>query len=482
MRKLLTLLKVMATHPSLIYLFILPAFLPLRMLGEAMPVYQQIMHSDYQRIEFFLSAMIVFALMNIVLSGVTYLSKAWISGFTERENLIWMRSLALIFSVLFVVTSGFVVVPDSTTQLYFMTGIHFFLFAFFSNFVVVEAKQFKHAFSAKSGSFALQISNQLISINANLLAIVAFFIFSLFLNNWGMLIYQHYVVIIGVGLVFYLGVVKKYYRVFLQLPTLGWGRVWRLLGLYTFALLVAAAIALLFYCSAQVVMLCCVAMMVIYTAALLTRFAIKDLLALWVSGLNYGIVLTALLSSLFVFLLPNAASIKIYSWAIAIEPFMSLVVSMLVLYLIFKKIIVSEGNSNYRYIAQCTWLIIPFGLAFVGLYHYLPALLLFIAVAFLCYSLIESITRYATQQLIIEKYSVHGASTLYYYYGFIYEGIVPILFIGFVQFLRHLMPAAHPSEVFYQAFLVVMVIVALVSLIFNVVKPSRRMMQLGSSI
>ena len=44
-------------HPVMYYFFILPAYLPVRTLGESFPIYHIIMHDSYVRIDFFLYIM-----------------------------------------------------------------------------------------------------------------------------------------------------------------------------------------------------------------------------------------------------------------------------------------------------------------------------------------------------------------------------------------------------------------------------------------
>ena len=192
---------------GLIYFFILPVYFPIRALGVELNAYAQVLHESSRLILFFSQITILIAFTSMFLSFfMDYLNKKY---FENEELLIihWYRFIASIFSIIFVISSYFVLNPANKLQLYLWSGVHYFIISFFQQLIRAELNTYKN-----NQKISVTQANNYFGFSLNLVGVISIFIFGWFYENNELAVYSKYCVYLECLFVLYLLIVRGYWK------------------------------------------------------------------------------------------------------------------------------------------------------------------------------------------------------------------------------------------------------------------------------
>lgn len=432
MSRIIKWIKVFFTHPMILYFFILPVYLPVRMLSEDITRYHHIMPSAFIRIDYF-----IYVFAQIAISGLLLaLGSKWLHrikpGF-DSDFLSSQRGLAIFVSVMFIFSTYLLLSPKSYGWMFFASGVHYFCIAFFANLVILETKHF--ALPIDQGAPVRLINNTVFGINLNILGMISFLIMNVFLIVANIKAYAIFCVVLECVFLAYLFFVRQYGACLISLVR---GNAYFLrmsLAIYGFILLFCVCISLA--ASVTVFIICLfIPVMLVLAYYLYARFDGKNVRAIFAANFSYGVVVITIMTPIIMLLFnKNSFYVALYSRLAVFEPIISGLFVLLILWLILRGLITSKTRSTYSSLFGGAGLVVllPF-IAWLILHHTSGAWMIAL---FLCYSVTESFTQYGVREIILKSGSDYEATLFNYYARMIWQGFVPGLYILVLSIFSH---------------------------------------------
>lgn len=421
-------------HPAFLYVFILPVFTIVRMLGEDVSNRQQLLPTTFSRFEYYLSIFFLIGIANFILPFLLRRIAKILYGkvtFTLQMS----RFFAVIVSILFIATSYSLFFSTTPLSLYVFSGAHFFCIAYLSNLILLEMKDYNLQFTDKTVPFYRATNSAISSIMLNSIAFFAIGFFNLIqtfkIDNW----YGICCVVLEVLFFIFLFFIKGYrndFTALLRTTKLKKLILATLLFLFGFFFCMLFAYFIFFHPDVVIIFI----PTVIYFAYRLSRkIQRKVILSIFSGTLSYGVILMCLMGSIPLLIVKNESQIKPeYTHLMSLEPVVSCCVSILLFLLIIKSKISTTVERSIQYNAICAVLIIllPIILYFFSINEAMLALLIF----FVLYSTIETATLYCSSVLVLNQATNHNTLTLGYFNKTVYTLFMPSLFYLILKFVH----------------------------------------------
>ncbi|HAT9067745.1 TPA: hypothetical protein JBC15_12760 [Legionella pneumophila subsp. pneumophila] len=339
---------------GLIYFFILPVYFPIRALGVELNAYAQVLHESSRLILFFSQITILIAFTSIFLSFfMDFLNKNY---FKNREHLFihWYRFIASILSIIFVISSYFVLNPADKLQLYFWSGAHYFIISFFQLLIRAELNTY-----TKNQRISVTQANNYFGFSLNLVGIISIFIFGWFYENNELTVYSKYCVYLEVIFVIYLLIIRGYWRDCLKI-VLKFGR----LGAFSYIILITIALIFSGCLSLFVMSIGVLAPMltIVFIGIIYNNFKkslhTNDLKLIINISLGYGLILAVFTGSVLTYFLHNLhSSIDLFNFAYSSEPFVSLILGAIMAWSLVKSRTEYSRIKLYQQISYINYLV-----------------------------------------------------------------------------------------------------------------------------
>lgn len=381
---------------GIIYFFILPVYFPIRALGVELVAYKEVLHEDSGLILFFLQITILLSFMSILLSFfMDYLNK---KIFLDKEYLIihWYRFVASFFSVVFVISSYFVLNPANTFQLYLWSGVHYFVISFFQILIRAELNTYKNR-----NDISISQSNNYFGFSLNFVGIISICIFGWFYENNDLSIYSEYCVCLEALFVFYLVVVRNYYSDIKKVVSF-FGVKRAITSLFVMVVVLALASILSFVVMSIGVIGPIMTIVLIAVIYYVYRKTVNqsDLNLVVGISLGYGLILAVFTGSIFTYFLHNSqSSMDLFNFAYSSEPFVSLILGLVMAWSLVKNNMEYARENLYKYVSYVNFLV-PF--VFIIFYCQIIAdhrIVLLLVLMFGVYAFIEYASMFFLRQI-----------------------------------------------------------------------------------
>ena len=307
---------------GIIYFFILPVYFPIRALGVELFAYKKVLHEDSQLILFFLQVTILLSFVSILLSFfMNFINKKVLIN-NEYMVINWYRFIAAVFSVVFVVSSYFVLNPTNIFRLYLWSGVHYFIISFFQILIRAELNTYKNR-----DDTSISEANNYFGFSLNMVGIVSICIFGWFYENNDLSVYSKYCVYLEVLFVLYLVVVRGYFNDVKKILSLFGARNTLIYLLFMAIVLVIASILSYFVMSIGIIAPIITLGLISIIYCIFKKTVKKsDLILVLNISLSYGLILSVFTASIFTYFLHNSqSSIDLFNFSYSSEPFVSLI-------------------------------------------------------------------------------------------------------------------------------------------------------------
>lgn len=426
-------IKVFFTHPMILYFFILPVYLPIRMLSEDVSRYHHIMPSAFMRVDYF-----IYVFAQVAISGLLLaLGSRWVNRIVSKSDVTFIsvqRSVGMLVSVAFIFSTYCLLSPVSYNEMFFASGLHYFCIAFFANLVILETKHY--VLPVRSENLARLINNTVFGINLNLLGMVSFIIMNAFMIFASIPVYAHFCVLLECAFFAYLLLIRRYGFYLLNLLRSHKAIFFRSLAGYGLMLLLGVLLS--FIASLSVFVICVFIPFILgFAYYLFKHFERSNIQAIFTGNVAYGVLVVSISTPIIMLLFDkSAAYTQLYSRLSTFEPMISGLFVVLILCLILKGMITSETRSTYHclYRGASIVVLLPI-MAWLLLHH---ASWLWMLCLFLVYSSTESFTQYGVREIILKSNTDFEATLLNYYARMIWQGFVPAVYILVLAILSRL--------------------------------------------
>lgn len=447
-------------HPAFLYVFILPVFTIVRLLGENMINTVKLLPVSISRMEYYLSVFFFIGIANLILIFVFKLM-AKILYNNKHTTLALSRAISLIVSIVLIFTTYGIFYSENRELLYLVSSIHFCCIAYFSNLILLEIKNYKLNFNGDNIRLYRASNSALLSIILNLSALLVLILFNVLqlldVREW----YGNLCVILEIGLFFFLVFVKKYWKdlfgIVEKFPLVK--LVYVVLTLLVgFLCCMVFAYVLFIYQNLAIIL---IPIVLGFTFLLTKEINKKIIFSIFSGTFSYGVIIMSLMSSFPLLIISDEVNFKAkYAALLTVEPIISVLVSLGLFLLIIKNKLSSDLLKTIKYnaISAIFIALLPIILFCFKSTETAICLLMF----FLLYSLVETATQYCSRTLIINQEHHHHTVILGYYNKVVYTLFVPSLFIFIIHIIkRHFFT-------FSSDILVAIIIVVFIVLLFNI--------------
>jgi hypothetical protein len=339
---------------GLIYFFILPVYFPIRALGVEINAYTQVLNESSGLILFFSQITILIAFTSIFLSFLMdHVNKYY---FENKEHLIihWYRFIATILSIIFVISSYFVLNPANKLQLYCWSGAHYFIISFFQLLIRCELNTYK-----SNQKISVTQANNYFGFSLNLVGIISIFIFGWFYENNELIVYSKYCVYLEILFALYLIIVRGYCRDCLKIVSMfGRLRTFFYIILISIALMISAFLSLFVMSIGVIAPILTLCLIGIIFNNFKKSLKIDDLKLVINISLSYGLILAVFTGSVLTYFLHNQqGSIDLFNFAYSSEPFVSLLLGMIMAWSLVKNRTEYSRSRLYQQISYINYLV-----------------------------------------------------------------------------------------------------------------------------
>ena len=429
--KILTVLKTCLTHPSFMYFFILPVYVPLRSLSDLLLIYKADFPNELDRLLYFADMVLIMSIVSAILFIFMRVSNKFFGEHKDsQESLYSFQIISLCSTFGLIITSSIMLNTRHLLLLYLIMPVHFMLIKYIANYVIIAGKRYKTSLS-EDKVMNSKISNNIIKININMLAILATAMFVFLASNQNVLL-GFVVAIEIVGFLYILfyadGILalKFYFKNHSQIKKI----IVKLL-MFTISIFFSLCVGFMLYISSVLVAVLVLVISVVFYVTLLKLKIKKEHLKInIVAGLGYGIILFTIMSSVIMFCLSSQEEITLYKFSYLFEPLISLVVTIIFLMKIFKNKIDQSDYSLMNYVKRSNYLLIPYMFSMIGIIYLGSFDFIFFIIIFVSYSYIEYNASFSVTQVIYKSdYSDELSSMYNLFYSLLREGVIPSVFI-----------------------------------------------------
>ncbi|RUR19920.1 hypothetical protein ELY21_02355 [Legionella sp. km535] len=336
---------------GLIYIFILPVYIPIRALGIELHSYEKVLISSLDLILYFTQITMLLACNSILLSMIfEFLNKKLFDN--EFLILSWYRVIAVVYACIFIATSYFVLSPQSICQLYGWSGAHYFIISFFQLLIRSEINH------SKSNNLPVVQANNYFGLVLNISGVISLAIFSWIYSSGYAEYYSTYCICLELFFFIYLLVIRKYYVSFgyivHEYPN---KNIITYLSMSVVALILASGLSILFMLSGCIGAILILAFIGYLFSRLSNDVDRGDLHLIVNVGLGYGLLLAALTASVLAYFVKSYSNnMDLFNYAYSSEPFFSIIIGFVFTWFLLKKNIEfsTNGLSNSIFLLNCS--------------------------------------------------------------------------------------------------------------------------------
>ncbi|MCE3045430.1 hypothetical protein [Legionella sp. 16cNR16C] len=408
-----------------IYFFILPVYIPIRALGIETHFYDKVARSPLELILYFLQITMLLACNSMLLSFFyQFLSKKLSNTGGKNPILHLYRSVAVVFSSFFVITSYFIMNPPNLLSLYAWSGAHYFVICYFQLLVRAEISN-----ARKTNLSTAQVNNYF-GIVLNISGVVALGIFSWFFSKGYAEQYRVYCIVLEIAFVCYLLLVRKYYLSF-RVVTTQYSVIKILVGflLIILTLVIASIVSTAYMLSGSIGAL----LILIFIAYFYKTHQIEidkiDLQLIVSIGLGYGLVLAVLTGSILTYFVENEfRTLDVFNYAYSSEPFFSILIGLIfTLFLLKWNITFSRKRLMSSIFLLNLFVPVIFGIFFWSIDGRGVAFNLLVFI-FAAYAFLEYLSLFYIRQIAqLEQYSELQGAKLTNFHSLVLNGLSPAL-------------------------------------------------------
>lgn len=418
--RLMNALKGLFSSIGIIYFFIIPVYIPIRAMGIELHSYENVINNPLDLILYFLQITMLLA-CNSILLNIIY---DFISKRLKDDTLIthWYKLTAIFFSFLFIITSDFILKPDSLLMLYMASGAHYFIISFFQLLIRSEIKH------NRNQQITSAQANNYFGVTLNVSGCIALAAFAWFYANKHVEYYADYCIFLEITLFIYLLLGRKYYSsIKILLKHYSYFRLMSRFLCAVIILFIAAFLSSLFMLSNWVGPLFLLIFIVRFYNQLKHVVNKRDLKLLINIAMGYGLILTVLTNSIFAFFMKNKG-INLFNFAYSLEPIFSVVIG-----LIFTWILLNQNiNTSRQTLAKNIFLLncsIPLSLVlFTCIYIKKGVLLPLLVSMFGIYAIVEYLSLFYARQIAQQnEYNELQGAKITNYNSIILYGLCPAL-------------------------------------------------------
>ncbi|MCF6765297.1 hypothetical protein L3V82_05895 [Thiotrichales bacterium 19S3-7] len=413
-------------HPSMIYFFVLPIYVPIRTLAEYIIQYKEAFPDATSRFYFFVSSVVIGAFVSII---IYFVINHIIKAARIKKNDAVIAKIGILCPLILLATTYLLLNDQISIQIkYIVMGAHFFLIRYLTNYVILATKYFKmeHIPDDKKA-----MANNIIHLNVNFLGIIINFAFILFLITQSTFLFLESVLIIGC-IYYYIQYVRKTDAVSITSLLIAF-------IIFTLGIVTSSLISFIMFESTLSIYLMIMLMFVYLTVKLLNKAHHHTHVYHYIAGsFNYGVLLFPIISSLIIFLLYKHHTQPLYQYIYSFEPPISAAVAILFTYLLAKNKIKTHNaalfkSTKYYGLVSFLSIILLWIITYDNTYTFLIAAVLF----FIAYSTVEYIIQFNLIQMLLQNNYDTSTTTLFnIYFTVIIMGVIPVLFLWFQSMLN----------------------------------------------
>lgn len=416
-------------HPATQYLFILPAYLPIRSLDEQFPIYKELITNDFSRLYYFLFVLFQSAIAGILLSIMLKLMIKYKCINTENV-LAHMRAYSLLIVVCFTWSTYILIYPVTPEQLYLMSGVHYFCISYLGNLIILETKHYNESRLKKTSSLNKALNSAAFGVNVDIMGMLSYFIIGFFISSHDIKYYGFFCCFMLVLFLLQLIFVRRYWQPVYRLFT-SKSSVCYSLFYYLITISLCVSIAFIAFMTPYILIISFFGLFCVLKILKRTVSPIS-LLAIFTGASAYGVILVVLMTPIFIFSMQNAqSSINTYSYMMPYEPLISAIVITVILFFIVRGIIKPGVNNSsiFMFKSGIVTLLLPILLYFNGVTFNGFYVLLF----FMLYSYIESSTQYGIREIIFNAKTDFISTLLNFYSSLTTRGVVSTLYLILIK-------------------------------------------------
>lgn len=400
------------------------------MLGEAFPLYHLVMGDPISRVRYFLYIMFQTAVSGFSISlAVRFYTKA--TNCSDSQLLMNMRTLGLIISFVFIFSTWGLLDPSSVTELYLISGVHYFAIAFFGNLVVLESKHYNlPKLTRGAGGMRNAIMSSVMGLNINFLGIFSCAAAYLFVTFISIHAYSIFCVLLDIVFFFFLIAYKKYYTCFFYLVKNKKEFIEQFL-IYLAALVFCVAIAYIASIT-KIIVLISVFGVYVLDRNMRKEVDAKKVNCILTTNFAYGTAFSLIITPMLLLTLPSEKYIHGYSGVAILEPVLGALMMLLILFVVVKKWLKSDFTSTKGLVIASSLLVVmlPISLYLLSYgYHWY-----WVALVYFVYSWVESSSRYVTTEITFSLQKDKVSVETNFYGAFIYRGVVPMFYMLLTAF------------------------------------------------
>jgi hypothetical protein len=410
---------------GLIYIFILPVYFPIRALGLELNSYNQVLHDSSHLILFFSQITIVIAFTSIFLSlFMDFINKRF---FADKESLIihWYRFIASFLSIVFILSSYFVLNPSTKFELYFWSGGHYFIISFFQLLIRVELSTYKNNLN-----ISIAQANNYFGFSLNLVGVISVFIFGWFYENNELAVYSQYCVFLEIIFVLYLLVARRYWKDFFQLVS-------KIGGIRVLSHTLVVALALICSGCISIIVMSIGVLAPIITIGLICgiyqnykkTLKTDDLKLLVNISLGYGLILAVFTGSVLTYFIHNYhGNMGVFNFAYSSEPFFSLILGIIMAWSLLRSNTEYSRNKLYQQASYINYLVPLVFLIFYGALIGEKSIGFLLITMFGVYAYVEYMSMFLMRQVAqLPEYNTFQGARLAGFYTILLNGLCPSL-------------------------------------------------------
>ncbi|MCF6806902.1 hypothetical protein L3V79_00655 [Thiotrichales bacterium 19S9-12] len=438
-------------HPSIMYFFILPIYVPIRTLAEYINQYQAVFQNTASRFSFFISSVLIGAFVSII---IYFVISSIVNSYRKDKSDQAITSIGFLCPILLLITTYLLLNDHIQIEVkYGVMGVHFFLIRYLTNYVVLKTKTFKMKQIADD---QMSMANNIIHLNINFLGIITNALFVVFLAKNLTLLFLETMLIIGC-IYFYIGYFKHIKVESLKSLILP-------VCIFFIGISLSSLISFIMLLSPMTVYLSIITMFIYLTLKLLKKTNSSHVYQYITGSFNYACLLFPIISSLIIFLLHGHKTQQVYKFIYSFEAPISAVVAIFFTILLTKKKIKTDDysltkNTFFYGFISISNLCLIWILTCDQYFIFIITCSLF----FLSYSLIEYVIQFNLIQILLNNQYDTKTTTLFnIYFTLIVMGITPVIFLFFQNLITQIL---HYD--FYQALPIGMSLLFLLSFIIN---------------
>ncbi|MCF6776884.1 hypothetical protein L3V83_09925 [Thiotrichales bacterium 19X7-9] len=414
-------------HPSMMYFFILPIYVPIRTLAEYISQYKEAFPDVASRFYFFVSSVVIGAFVSIT---IYFVISAIIKVCKLKQSDDVIAKIGLLCPLLLLLTTYLLLNEHISIMVkYTIMGAHFFLIRYLTNYVVLATKHFKMKHISDD---QMTMANNIIHLNINFLGIIINFAFVFFLLTQSTFAFLETMLVIGC-IYYYFGYFNKAKSVSISSFALA-------LMVFILGICISSVISFIMFKSTVTVYAMILVMFIYLTLQLLKKAKNKAHVYHYIAGsFNYSVLLFPIISSLIIFLLYHHQTQPLYQYIYSFECPISALVAIIFTFFLAKKRIktndqaLAQSTKHYGLISFLS-LFLLWAMTYDNTYTFLISAVLF----FLAYSTIEYVIQFNLIQTLLQNHYDTETTTLFnIYFTLIIMGVTPVLFLWFQSVITY---------------------------------------------